>query len=142
MNGLIRIISSGLGLGYFPLAPGTVGTLLGIPIVWLYPNNIFISFALILLGVWSSQQGEKLYGEKDSPRIVIDEIAGYYLAMFSLPLNPQYLLVSFIIFRVMDVFKPGPIGKLQSLPGGWGVMADDLAAGLITNMLLHILVYL
>ncbi|MHB8171638.1 MAG: phosphatidylglycerophosphatase A family protein [Thermincolia bacterium] len=142
MNRLVKIISSGFGLGYSPVASGTVGSLLGIPLVWLYPNSLVMALFLIILGVWSSSQGEKLFGEKDSSKIVIDEVVGYYLAMWALPLTWPFFLSAFLLFRILDVIKPGPIRRLQELKGGWGVMADDLAAGILTNIILRVFYFI
>ncbi|MDA8233243.1 MAG: phosphatidylglycerophosphatase A [Clostridia bacterium] len=138
MKRLVKVISSGLGLGYCPVASGTIGSLLGIPLVLIYPNSAILALLLIIIGIWSSTKGEALFGEKDSPKIVIDEVAGYYLAMFGLPLTWPYFVGAFLIFRILDVIKPGAIRKLQNLKGGWGVMADDLAAGILTNIILRL----
>ena len=142
MNRLVKVISSGFGLGYSPVASGTVGSLLGIPLVWFYPNSLVMALLLIILGIWSSSQGEKLFGEKDSSKIVIDEVAGYYLAMLALPLTWPFFLSAFFLFRILDVIKPGPIKRLQELKGGWGVVADDLAAGILTNIILRIFYFI
>lgn len=140
MRVLIMAICTGLGVGFFPIAPGTVGTLLGIPLAWLGGNHLGVIILVSLLGIWAAQGGEKYFGCKDSPHIVIDEIAGYMVAMFALP--TVMIIPAFVLFRFFDIVKPGPIKKIQDWPGGWGVMADDLLAGLVTNIILQGVNYL
>lgn len=140
MKNIITAICTGFGLGFFPIAPGTVGTLLGIPLAWLWGDKLWLVFALALMGIWAAQQGEKYFGCKDSPHIIIDEIAGYMVAMFALP--HVMIVPAFVLFRFFDIVKPGPINRIQALPGGWGVMADDLLAGLVTNLILQMVDYL
>lgn len=140
MRQLIITVCTGLGLGYSPIAPGTVGTLLGIPLAWYFADQLWIILAIAALGIWASHRGEEYFGCKDSQKIVIDEIAGYMVAMFALP---HYMIIpAFILFRIFDIAKPGFIKKVQHWPGGWGVMADDLLAGLFANIILHIANYL
>lgn len=131
---LIVFMATGLGLGMLPKAPGTFGTLLGLALAAIFPDNLYLVIAVTLLGIWISQEAEKILVEHDSPKIVIDEIAGYLIAAFNW--HGYYLFAAFVLFRVFDIIKPTPIRQLQRLPGGIGVMADDLAAGLLTNLVL------
>ena len=137
---LIILLSSGLGLGFIPKAPGTFGTALGLFLAVLAPDNIYLVLGLIVLGIWASQEAEKVFAEHDSPKIVIDEVAGYLIAAYSR--HGYYLIAAFILFRILDILKPPPIRQLQKLPGGLGVMADDLAAGLATNLIIGLIAYL
>lgn len=137
---LIILLSSGLGLGFIPKAPGTFGTVLGLFLAVLAPDNIYLVLGLSVLGIWASQEAEKVFAEHDSPKIVIDEVAGYLIAAYSR--HGYYLIVAFILFRILDILKPPPINQLQKLPGGLGIMADDLAAGLATNLIIGVIVYL
>lgn len=130
----IVLVATGFGLGLFPKAPGTFGTLLGLALAVVFPDNLYLIIAVCLLGIWFAQKAEKILEEHDSPKIVIDEIAGYLIAAFNW--HGYYLLLAFVLFRIFDITKPAPIRQLQKLPGGVGVMADDLAAGLLTNLVL------
>ena len=133
---LIVLLASGFGLGLVPKAPGTFGTMLGLILAVLLPNNPYLLVGVSLLGVWLSHEAEKILEEHDSPKIVIDEVAGFLIAAYSW--HGYYLIMAFILFRILDVFKPDPIRQLQKLPGGLGVMADDLAAGLLTNLAMRL----
>lgn len=137
---LIILFASGFGLGLIPKAPGTFGTLLGLVLAALLPNNIILVILLSLGGVWLSNEAEKLLEEHDSPQIVIDEIAGFLIAAYNW--YGYYLIMAFILFRILDIFKPDPIRQLQKLPGGLGIMADDLAAGLLTNLAMSLAIRL
>lgn len=129
---LIVFLATGFGLGMLPKAPGTFGTLLGVILAAIFPDNLYLVMAVSILGIWISQEAEKLLQEHDCPKIVIDEVAGYLIAAFNW--HGYYLIAAFVLFRVFDIIKPPPIRQLQKLPGGIGVMADDLAAGLLTNL--------
>lgn len=136
MKKIILAVGTGLGLGYAPKAPGTVGSLLGALLIFLFPRNGLLGLALVIIGLVSSHLSEKILGETDSPKIVIDEIAGMFITC--LGLGSYYVIPGFILFRIFDIIKPGPIKNLQDLPGGLGVMADDMAAGLISNVILQL----
>jgi phosphatidylglycerophosphatase A len=178
------------GLGYFPKAPGTFGSLAGIalamlpmwasifaltvvlglrkdserlPFDWPYPHldpmlltQIILTIVVAFAGVWAASRAAKFWGQKDPQRVVIDEVSGQHitlllgcllpvlphssspafaavpLGMLSLnsPLGWKYLLVGFILFRLFDIWKPFPARQAESLPGGWGIMADDWMAGI------------
>ncbi|MDT3698939.1 MAG: phosphatidylglycerophosphatase A [Thermincola sp.] len=137
-NKLIVFVATGFGWGMAPKAPGTFGTVFGLALALLFPDNLYLLLAVCFAGIWISHEAEKLLEEHDSPKIVIDEIAGYLVAAFNW--HGYYLLAAFLLFRVFDIIKPEPIHQLQKLPGGFGVMADDLAAGLLTNLVLWLTV--
>ena len=139
-----RAIGSALGLGYTPFAPGTFASgaaallYLYVPaireLVWLVPM-ILLSVAL---GVWAGGVMEEEYGE-DPSQAVIDEVAGQWIALLFIPFSPLTVLLAFILFRLFDVLKPGPVDWAQRLPGGWGIMSDDVLAGVFANLLLRAL---
>jgi phosphatidylglycerophosphatase A len=91
----------------------------------------------VVLGLWAAGRAEALFGEKDPGRVVIDEIAGQMVALLFIRPTALVLLAAFFLFRVMDVLKPWPARRLEDLPGGSGIMADDLMAGLYANLILH-----
>lgn len=135
-------IASVCGAGYFPWASGTFATLLAVPCYfWLRPYPLAYGAAvagLCVLGVWSAGEAEKILREKDSHKIVIDEVAGYLLAAACLPSAWIYPAGAFFLFRLFDVWKPFPARQSQALPGGWGVMADDVIAAIYANLLLQL----
>ncbi|SFL13010.1 phosphatidylglycerophosphatase A family protein [Halanaerobium salsuginis] len=140
-----RFLATGFYVGYLPTAPGTWGSLLMIFLLYLFPllNNFYVVFALSLGGIAIANFEEKQNGIKDESKIVIDEMAGQLLTFFTIQ-KPSLtiLLLGFILFRVFDITKPLIIDKIQSLPAGWGVMLDDLLAGLFSLVILKIVIYL
>ncbi len=151
MRRLTLLISSGLGTGYIPFASGTWATALAILFYWPMAGwnrlpsqggNLWIYGGIIAavsaLGTWAADYAEKLYQEKDPHRVVIDEIAGYFVSMTLLPFHWGWLVAAFFVFRLFDVWKPYPIRQLQQLPGGVGIMIDDLLAGVYTCVVLHV----
>lgn len=144
---LERILATGFLSGYFPVGPGTVGSLLGLLILLFVPiiqNHLLIaSLVILFVGIWVSTVIEASDG-KDASIINIDEICGMWISLLFLPLTPFWIpLLGFLFFRIFDIWKPYPINKLQDIKGGWGVMLDDVAAGILANLLLRsILIYL
>ena len=179
------VIASAFGLGYFPKAPGTFGSIAGIflvalPLWILFPISLFTDihlnfgwradpvlvghafFGLVTaaLGVWSASRAAQFWNEKDPQRVVIDEVSGQHLAILLGCLIPvwwraeavipekypialinvhtavswKYLLLGFILFRVFDIWKPFPVRQAESLPSGWGIMADDWVAGIYAGI--------
>lgn len=106
-------------------------------LAWQWPPALLGTAALLALGTWAAQRVENLWG-KDSYRVVIDEVAGMWVAMLLVPLTVPRLLLGLVLFRFFDMMKPLGIRRLEALPGGVGVMADDVLAGLYANLLLHV----
>ncbi len=133
-------------IGYLPYAPGTFGSAVGFLFVILIKpddlNLLVIFLLLLLLGIITSHNAEKFLG-KDSGHIVIDELCGYLISVLFIPKTSGYLLAAFILFRAFDIFKPPPIRKVEKVvPGGAGIMMDDLVAGVYTNICLQLWKYL
>jgi len=145
LDRIILFFASGFLSGYAPLASGTAGTLVGIAIFILlnqFPLKLYgiLTSAIVFFGVWLSSRAEAILGEKDSGVIVIDEIAGFLITMFALPMTWQTIVIGFFVFRAFDIFKPFPIRRIdQRVPGGWGVMLDDVLAGVYANLTIHLL---
>jgi len=143
---LIRIAATGLGSGLSPLAPGTAGTLVGIPVYMVFsrfpwPLYLLSVIAFSLFAVYVSQEAERVYNEKDPGRIVIDEIVGFQVTMFLVIPTVWHIFWGFIIFRVFDIVKPFPIRLCErKLPGGYGVVGDDIVAGIYGNIVLLLLI--
>jgi len=140
----IKTAATGLGSGLSPFAPGTAGTLVGIPIYFLLsmfsrPLYLLTVVAFFFFAVYVSQEAEKLYDEHDPSRIVIDEIAGFLVVMACIPPSPFTVATGFVLFRIFDITKPFPIRFLEwRLPGGYGVVGDDIMAGIYGNIILQI----
>jgi phosphatidylglycerophosphatase A len=133
-------------LGYVPYAPGTFGSASGLlSALLIKPDDVhllIILLPLLLLGTITSHTTEKLLG-KDSGHIVIDELCGYLISVLFIPKTFAYLLAAFILFRAFDIFKPPPIRKTEEMiPGGAGIMMDDVMAGIYTNLCLQLWKYL
>ena len=139
---LVYTLGTGFGSGYAPIAPGTAGSLLALIIYFLFPLNSFywltISIMLFFAGVWAGFKIEKDKGE-DPGLVVIDEMVGQWLTVLFLPPTLVTLLTGFILFRLFDIFKPYPVNKSQKLKGGWGIMIDDVLAGIYATIILHAL---
>ncbi|ACO04083.1 MULTISPECIES: phosphatidylglycerophosphatase A [Persephonella] len=142
------MLSTGLYAGKIPVAPGTIGTVVGlIPILiywtkggsYMLINQIFITLAVFFVGIWASTVVVETFKEKDPDYVVIDEIAGYMVAMIGIEPTWQNLLIAFILFRFFDILKPPPIRFFERLPSGLGVMADDIIAGLYVLGIMHLL---
>src|SRR6056297_1526481 len=133
-----RLLTTGFFIGYIPGAPGTYGSIFAIFLLYLFPdiNNLYSMILIFLIGVLLSSWDEKIYKIKDDSRIIIDEIYGIFVAFLYLPLKIPVIITGFILFRLFDIFKPLIIDKSQNLPSGWGVMVDDLIAGVFTNIIL------
>lgn len=146
LSGLEKVLGSGLGTGYLPLAPGTWASLLAAGIYWvLLPQSPYLYIAIVLtlffLGVGIATRLEKEWGH-DSRKIVIDEFVGLFVTMAFLPKSLPLLLVGFFLFRLCDITEPFPIAHSERLPRGWGVMIDDVLAGLYANIGLHIILFI
>jgi phosphatidylglycerophosphatase A len=131
---LALIVATVGGAGYAPVAPGTVGSAVAVILLWLIPfsrSGLVLFFLVVALGgAWAAHVAERNLGAKDPGAIVIDEVAGMTLTVLPLPLTPAVLAVGFVLFRLFDVIKPFPARVSQRLPGGAGVMIDDVIAGL------------
>jgi phosphatidylglycerophosphatase A len=132
-------------IGYFPLAPGTVGSAAGLVIYalvawsgswWVEAGAIAVVF---VVGVWAATIGERYFGGIDPGPIVIDEVLGMLVTLAFVPVGIKGAVVGFLVFRVLDVIKPFPAGRLESLHGGVGVMADDAAAAVYGNIVMRLI---
>jgi len=139
----IKAVATGLGVGYLPLCPGTYGTLLAVGLYFLFSRLrpslvILLLMALFFLGVWTAQQGELLWHQKDPGRVVIDEIVGYLITMGFVPFGLKGAAAGFFLFRAFDILKPFPIRRIERIHGGLGIMLDDAVAGVYAAILLRV----
>ena len=156
-EGFMKLGATFFGLGYFPLAPGTVGTLGGVGLYLLLRRQsslipesfpevtaaylIFLA-AFFLIGVYFSSRGEKIWRRRDPSKVVIDEAFSFFITMFCIDYSLLALGVGFILNRVFDVLKPFPLRRLEKLPRGWGIMIDDLGSGVYSNLVLRLFLLL
>ena len=142
---LARWFATFAGIGYtVPKGAGTIAAAAGCLLWWWLVSRglgdgILLAgiLAVFFAGVWSSALVEKQWG-KDPNRVVVDELLGMWVSLYLLPFNWKYFLAAFLIFRFFDIVKPLYIRKAEQLPSGWGIMADDLLAGIYTNLLLQL----
>jgi len=142
----IKFLACGFGSGLAPVAPGTFGTLAGVPFCLLYLPlpwiwRLPVVLTLTVLAIYVSSRAEEIYQKKDDQRIVIDEIIGLLVTMLPVTITALHLCAGFVLFRIFDILKPFPINSLQRLPGGWGVVFDDVGAGIYAGALLLLSVY-
>lgn len=142
MERLIKAVASLFYIGYLPIAPGSFGSLVGVGIWYGVGTNVkayvVLTVFFIVVGFLISGKAEKVFGQRDSKRIVIDEMGGAAVTFLLIPPKITYLLVGFLIFRLFDIVKLYPSNKLENLPGSIGVMSDDLIAGIYANLCLRI----
>jgi phosphatidylglycerophosphatase A len=139
---LARWIATAGGLGYAPLAPGTVASLpVALAVWWLRPSDVMlltVATVVAAVGTWAAGREEARLGTTDPQSIVVDEVAGMLVACCGHPRTLGWTFGMFLAFRVFDVVKPFGIDRLQALPGGFGVVADDLLAGIYASLLGHL----
>lgn len=145
MNFFIRLLATWGGSGYSPVASGTAGTLAAIPFyLWLarlpLPLYLLTLTAFFFLACWVSGKAETIFREKDSGKIVIDEVVGYLVTMIAIPCDWRYIVAGFFLFRFFDIVKPPPASWFdRKLKNGYGVVLDDVAAGVYAWLCLLIL---
>ncbi len=138
-----RVVATAFFSGHSRVAPGTagsaVGLLLFVPLSWAsLPAQVGACIALFFVGVCAASHVARRVGLEDPGIVVVDEVLGMWVSIIGLPLTPVVALLGFLLFRVLDILKPYPADALEHLPRGWGIMADDVAAGLYANLLLRI----
>ena len=142
----MKCLATGFGVGYLPICPGTFGSLAAIGVYALIIKlNILLQagiiLAIFLLGVWAANHAEIVWGRKDPGPVVIDEIVGYLITMLFIPFSLVKAVLGFFLFRAFDILKPFPIRRLERIPGGWGIMTDDVLAGLYAAIILRVLLW-
>src|SRR5262245_53298838 len=130
----VLLIATGLGLGFVPFAPGTFGSLAGLPVAWglhFLPlwGQVAAAIVFFLIGIPICAGGARLLGTKDPGPVVFDEIAAFSVVFLLVPFTWRTAIAGFVLFRLFDIWKPWPARRVERLPGGLGIMADDLVAG-------------
>jgi phosphatidylglycerophosphatase A len=138
-------VATGGFLGFFPIAPGTVGSLAAALFLWGVPGiplwaHLLLTVVLLLVGVWSCNKACQILKKADAQPIVIDEIVGILISMVGIPLTEYWLVCGFILFRIFDVIKLPPANYFdEKVKNGWGVMLDDVTAGVFANVFLRLM---
>jgi len=144
----VQFLAFGFGSGLAPRAPGTFGTLMAIPLFilaadWELPLYTAVLVVAAWLGIWICGVASRQLGVHDHPGIVWDEFVGYWITMWAIPASWPWIVVGFVVFRVFDILKPWPISVLdKKVGGGFGIMIDDIVAGMMACATLHIALWL
>jgi len=154
-DSVAHLLATVCGLGYAPIAPGTVGSLAGVALFWWLGRppvqGLGVALTVILTGIWAATRVERMTGERDPSRIVIDEVAGQFVTLWlAWNLKPPsaerfstggliFVGIGFLLFRLFDIVKPPPTRRLEKLKGGLGVVADDVMAGVYAGLALHLI---
>ena len=145
MKHFILLFATGFGVGYSPVAPGTLGTLIAIPVYYFLSNIRSPLYEITLVGffflsVWISENAERVFRKKDDQRIVIDEVIGFLITMLWVPKTLLLVIIGFLLFRFFDILKPFPIRRLEKgFKGGFGIVLDDVVAGVYANIILRLI---
>ncbi|TDI22629.1 MAG: phosphatidylglycerophosphatase A [Acidobacteria bacterium] len=152
MTGLVRRAVVGFAtvgpIGFAPIAPGTAGSVVGLALFWAVRStrSTWLEVAMLLVvtgaGVAAASAAEARYRRRDPGLVVIDEVAGMLVTLVAVPVGVTGALIGFFAFRLFDIVKPFPARQAERLPGGWGVMVDDLVAGLYAQALLRLVLWL
>lgn len=144
VNFFFLLLATGFGSGFCPILPGTAGTIVAIPIWYALSSLPLLLYAVIvglafLLSVVVSDRAQRHWGKKDDRRIVIDEMMGFLITMMGIPTSVSAVCGGFILFRAFDILKPPPIRRLEKVGGGYGVVLDDVLAGIYANLCLQLI---
>jgi phosphatidylglycerophosphatase A len=143
---IAKVFGTGFGTGYSPVASGTAGSALAVLMYWFIPtfSDTPVLLAMIaiffVIGVWASTELESVYGH-DPSEATIDEFVGQWISLLFLPRTALVAALSFFFFRLFDITKPEPASSLEKLPKGWGVMMDDVMAGIYANVAVQVILF-
>lgn len=145
MTSLAVWLATAGGAGRFPFAPGTVGSVIGVGLFLLIARTpgliqVAVVASVVPIGIWASGRAAEVFGREDPGQVVIDEVAGQLVTLLFTGVTLGGALLGFFVFRLLDIVKPWPANRFERLPGGVGIMADDLMAGLYGNLLLQVAV--
>jgi phosphatidylglycerophosphatase A len=147
MNRFLLFLATGFGAGFSPVVPGTAGTLVAIPLCLLItriPSPLFelTVVTFFFFSSWISDRAQTHWGRKDDRRIVIDEIMGFLITITWVPQTVLSVTLAFFLFRLFDIVKPPPIRRLEKVKMGYGVVLDDLLAGVYANIVLRVILFI
>ncbi len=144
-----RLIATGLGSGYSPIASGTAGSavavvlylpLLLLPSTLIQPTLLLLTILALVIGIIASAKVEKAIGD-DPSIVVIDEVVGQWISLLFLPVSVWSIVSAFFLFRIYDIFKPSPAREAESMKNGWGIMMDDVVAGVYANVTTRVVLF-
>lgn len=144
----VQFLAFGFGSGLAPKAPGTAGTVLAVVLFLAIADLSLLQYSIVVLvatlaGIWICDRASKQLNTHDHPGIVWDEFVGYWITMWALPVSWTWIAAGFVVFRIFDILKPWPIGVLDKrVGGGFGIMIDDMVAGVLACALLHLVHWL
>ena len=145
MKYFFLLLATGFGVGYSPVAPGTLGTLIAVVVYYFFSNILSPVYEITLVGffflsVWISENAERFFGKRDDQRIIIDEVIGFLITMLWVPKTILFVIIGFFLFRFFDILKPFPIRRLEKgFKGGFGVVLDDVVAGVYANIMIRLI---
>jgi len=139
MDKFVVFLAQGMGSGLAKKAPGTWGSLAAVVIAWFITPGLLTIFLASIIGVYLCTKAEEYLAQEDPSSVVFDEWVGMWIALWAIPHNLLWYLVAFALFRIFDITKPWLIDKVQHYPKGWGIMLDDILAGIAARMVLIIL---
>jgi phosphatidylglycerophosphatase A len=128
------LLATGGGLGRYSRMPGTLGSVAAFIVALVIPIPLWLIVITVVTGIYTSDEYQKRTGIKDPSEVIVDEIAGMWISMYALPAG--FALPALFLFRVVDILKPVPVCTAEKLPGGLGIMADDVIGGIIVNLIL------
>jgi phosphatidylglycerophosphatase A len=144
MNQFARWIATLGPVGHLKFAPGTFGSVCGIFLVLIYQGHFVISMLMVLavffIAVWASYVTSNELGDKDPSAVIVDEVCGIMVSFLFVPLTWFHLLIGFLAFRFFDIVKPEPVRFLERVPNGFGIVLDDVMAGIYANLTLQLLI--
>jgi len=149
MNNFVKLISTFFYSGYMPKLPGTFGTFSALIfyyfiILFFNPPSLqlaLITLLIVFISIIFSHYSIKIFNSDDPPKVVIDEVAGFFVALLFIPFSILNLFSAFVLFRLFDIWKPLFIKEFEKLPGGLGITLDDVAAGVVANLCLQIIIF-
>ena len=139
---IATVLATFFGVGRMPFAPGTAASAVALPLAWLILWKlgaialVLASLAAYLIGIWSTGEYARTSGKDDPSECVIDEVAGQWLACAAATLSFPGFAIAFVLFRLFDITKVWPVSEGEKLPGGWGIMSDDMIAGALVAVLI------
>lgn len=138
---IVKIIATFFGVGFIPIVPATWASVVAAVLAWfLYGGLIYWTAGFSLAGLWVCREAQEVFRSKDPKPFVTDEVCGMMLSVLWLPKNVSFYFWAFVLFRILDIWKPWPISKIDKSDRPWCIMWDDLAAGIFTNLILRTIV--
>jgi phosphatidylglycerophosphatase A len=146
MQTIIKLIATFGYIGYLPGPKATIASCAALVLYWIVKGTMLgygiVTACLLVLGFLVSGRAERLFGKKDAREITIDDACGMLLALFLVPPSLPFVVGAFVLYRAIDILKIPPLRRLENLPGAAGVMLDDVAAGILTNIVIHTVRYI